>query len=126
MEEIYGTADGGRKPMATETDYYERMRNERNDQFAPNYNDEPKCHYTQSYLEAKAQSERNNEETGNYHGFQEQSDHNQGFGGPQQNFSSQYGGDRYGNQNQQNWGGYGRGGGPGAGRGRGRGGFNNY
>ena len=39
MDEIYGADEGRRRPVASESAYYEKMRNERNDQFAPSYDD---------------------------------------------------------------------------------------
>ena len=39
MEEIYGEHEGRRRPVA-ESQYYEKMRNERNEAFAPNYGEE--------------------------------------------------------------------------------------
>jgi len=67
MEEIYGENEGRRRPMASETQYYEKMRNERNDQFAPNYTSDPKSSfYSEAYLAKKAQESGNGGAAGNY------------------------------------------------------------
>ena len=51
MDEIYGKDEGHRRPVATETDYYQRMRDERKDEFAPSYDEQPvRNSYTNSYI----------------------------------------------------------------------------
>jgi len=100
MDEIYGADEGRRRPVASESAYYEKMRNERNDQFAPSYEDKASSstpsYYTERYLAEKQQEQGGGGGGGgNYH---------QGF--VQANsYSNQYGGNRYnGNGNQNNWG----------------------
>ena len=51
MDEIYGKDEGHRRPIATETDYYQRMRDERKDEFAPSYDEQPvRNSYNNSYI----------------------------------------------------------------------------
>ena len=51
MDEIYGKDEGQRRPVATETDYYQRMRDERKDEFAPTYDEQPaRNSYNNSYI----------------------------------------------------------------------------
>ena len=51
MDEIYGKDEGHRRPVATETDYYQRMRDERKDEFAPSYDEQPvRNSYNNSYI----------------------------------------------------------------------------
>ncbi|CAG5111827.1 Oidioi.mRNA.OKI2018_I69.chr2.g6099.t1.cds [Oikopleura dioica] len=81
LDEIYGKDEGHRRPVALETDYYQRMRDERRDEFAPSYDNQPtKNHYTSTYLSQQQQ----------------------------QTYSNQYGGSGYGEgssqQNQGPWG----------------------
>ena len=99
MDEIYGADEGRRRPVASESAYYEKMRNERNDQFAPSYDDNASSstssYYTESYLAQKQQEQGGGARGGGGH-------YTQGF--VQANsYSNQYGGNRY-NGNQNSWG----------------------
>ena len=82
MDEIYGTEEGKRKPIASETQYYEKMRNERKEEFAPVYNEyeKPQSSNESDYRQQPQQQ--------NY-GFQSQS------------YSNEYGGNKYQDANQQ-------------------------
>ena len=86
MEEIYGGHEGRRRPVA-ESQYYEKMRNERNEQFAPNYgNNEGESSSGANFYSDAYRKQKEMESAAYQTGFVQQ-----------KSYSGQYGGDKYDN-----------------------------
>jgi len=81
MDEIYGKDEGHRRPIATETDYYQRMRDERKDEFAPSYDEQPvRNSYNNSYIPQQQHQTYSNQYGGNGYGEGSSQQHHSQWG----------------------------------------------